>query len=346
MDARDVLIDEILAEAGELVLRRCKNRRYPNPAYKYGTAYVVQELIVLEGSREPSNDHKCARDHWTNMAACFLELASLYRTGDPRAALEDDFAAALRSARQMLSHHETPLRWAPTPTGNKAGGGNTVSMVVTALVADLLPKDPLHHCWGPASRVIEAAVADHITLVWAALVRMRIAADPAWLDSVDPLAPPRQPVVRADRKVEDDLVYGADVYEASLYFAPRHVFESVRAARAAFARCETWGDARSLLDSEQFRELRDWSIAREEPDPPDDARIAPEALGAVQPKLYSSQIEEWLPSEVIDQFGSRYSTMMDSGILFPPENEEGILSALQLLGIRCERDDSIEDLFG
>jgi hypothetical protein len=143
------------------------------------------------------------------------------------------------------------------------------------------------------------------------------------------------------------LVYTVSEME-TLLFAPRDVAREVRDVRAALAAASTWGDVRRTLRPERYAEMREWLLARVEPDPPDaepfDHRELPGRGN--WPRLFFSEIEGWLPRDVLDEHAVRYDGLMDSGMNLPAEALEPILASLEARGYQCAEDDALEDLIG
>ncbi len=57
-------------------------------------------------------------------------------------------------------------------------------------------------------------------------------------------------------------------------------------------------------------------------------------------------MERWLPPDIAEEFGDRYSHMLDSGLLLPLDSEAELLAALRSAGIRCREDTDLCELFG
>jgi hypothetical protein len=94
-----------------------------------------------------------------------------------------------------------------------------------------------------------------------------------------------------------------------------------------------------------LEDVKDDLIGRAAPEPDDGDEIDLTDSPGTWPCLHSSDIQRWLPSDIIEEFGSYYSNMMDSGTLLDPENEQAIVEELTRRGAKCTRDPALVELF-
>lgn len=154
------------------------------------------------------------------------------------------------------------------------------------------------------------------------------------------------PSERSGRPSESarDLLYATDVDTNALLFAPRELVEEIRNVRATLPGCRIWGDARRSIPRRWFDELVDRNVAPIEQPPDDDAKLDPDVRQDQWPQLRYSQIQSWLPQEVLE-LGERYDTMLGSGVNLPADDEDEVLETLEDLGYRCTEDNELTDLF-
>jgi hypothetical protein len=143
-----------------------------------------------------------------------------------------------------------------------------------------------------------------------------------------------------------DLLYSTD--EMSVLFVPRALALELIETREQLPECRTWGEARAALRSDRFDELVDELVAPKDQPPADDA---PLDLGHLNlhhpwPWIHHSAIEDWVPPDVIEEFGERFDTMMSSGVNLDICRVDELVGRLRAAGYRCEEDGRVENLFG
>jgi len=157
-------------------------------------------------------------------------------------------------------------------------------------------------------------------------------------------------VVRIDvprRQSHRGLLYAADD-DGTVSFLPAHMADELLGVRRHVEHdWRTWGDARSGLTTERFADLVACFRAPVDGPPDDDEQLpaAEEVLDSGWAQVRFSQMEQWLPERVVERFGQRYDTMVDSGVLFPGEVLAEMLDALAEYGYLLEEDDRILELF-
>ena len=193
----------------------------------------------------------------------------------------------------------------------------------------------------------EAAGDEHadyglIAVKWAADVQLRICSNSFFWAEFRKRVGPRPLSGKAGAS---ELVYAITEHE-TVVLAPRALYEDIRATRAALARCRTWGDARARLSADRLAELRELAVAPADPEPADDAPLDTDTIaGGCWPSLWYGAMADWLPEAVVHDFGTEYSTMLDSGVNFDAQSVRALLAALREVGFSCHRRPQLAELF-
>lgn len=139
-----------------------------------------------------------------------------------------------------------------------------------------------------------------------------------------------------------DLVYHDD--GANLNFLPRTVATFCLDVHARLDACETSGDARRTLAPDVFDLIRRNSYD-DSLDPPDDEPL-PEGITSNTgwPRITQAELRHWVPEEIYDRFGERWSGVWGAGINLPSEKSWDITDALGDLGISSEFEHRIDQL--
>src|SRR4051812_27827779 len=143
-----------------------------------------------------------------------------------------------------------------------------------------------------------------------------------------------------------DLLYALDVEADTLVFVPRAVVQEILATRAALTQCDVWGDARARLPAERYAQLVDLYVAPIHQPPPDGDALGDEITRPTRPwpAVSVDHMPDWIPEHVSERFGTRYDTMMSSGVRFAPEALDQILEALRVAGTQCQEDIQVLDV--
>jgi hypothetical protein len=141
--------------------------------------------------------------------------------------------------------------------------------------------------------------------------------------------------------VPPDLLY-AELEDETLLFIPREIAESLRGVRKQLARCRTWGEARQALDRDWFDRLkREYGVRTTV----DGDALDGNNIAAYWPSVRSNEVPDWLPEDVVREFGEAYDGLLDSGIIFPASNRRAVFRALSRKGLRSRGDARIIELF-
>lgn len=133
------------------------------------------------------------------------------------------------------------------------------------------------------------------------------------------------------------LIYG--VFQDELYFMPEELAKKHARIRHAVEEASTWGDLKKMVTRSEFNELKEryeFSCVADDK-LTGDTEVDSFFLGEDFYEHPGAYMQEWLPEEIITQFGKQGISLMD-GILtnFEPADEERIIKELEIRGYTCE----------
>ena len=137
--------------------------------------------------------------------------------------------------------------------------------------------------------------------------------------------------------LDNELLWAA-LDSGALVFLPKKLTLSMLNARCQLAHCRTWRDAHERLDAEWFATVADQYGG-------DYEDALDEYIAEEWPAVQYSSMTEWLPPDVVAEFGEAYSGLFEDGVTFLQERLDDIEEALALQGFRCNWDDRIVELF-
>ena len=139
--------------------------------------------------------------------------------------------------------------------------------------------------------------------------------------------------------VESTLFYRHAPHMESLVFAPPHVAQHISEIHTAFS-AETWGEFLRKIPQSEFWEL--WNSRcedEEEPLPDPELPFNPAAIcEGDYPAWLQQDQDRWLPSEILERWGKRESSVMNGSFwIIDPAQEQEIVQRLSELGITARQ---------
>ena len=137
------------------------------------------------------------------------------------------------------------------------------------------------------------------------------------------------------------LIFGAIRGGAgeTLVFIPAERAPELAAIHRAIESVSTWREFAEKIPKQ------DWEKLLEEFEPDLDASFDPCEIGICDgdwPEWPEQQMEEWLPVEVLREYGAWHDTRLNGQFLsFDPNRTSEILDALAQAGCACLRDDAL-----
>lgn len=148
---------------------------------------------------------------------------------------------------------------------------------------------------------------------------------------------------------DEDIAY-AEYFgsEGTWLVLPRAMLNEMADTRTAVTRAKTWGDLRRTLPDRRLAEVVEASyVLEDEPyegktleDIPDDAEFTGAGYDYDQfPDYPDKAMLDWLPWEILSEFGSEESTMVSHWYVI--YEIDALLEGLRSVGATCEMDEGL-----
>lgn len=142
-----------------------------------------------------------------------------------------------------------------------------------------------------------------------------------------------------------ELIYGES--HLGLTFLEKKYALEIGRFREALAKASTWGELKSRVSDERYKETVDMWVESDEvaPTSPDDvfdAASLPLYIDVDWPEFAPTMMDTWVDKEIIEEYGHYIQPLMNDD--FPVidfDNEEKVVSLLEERGYVCIRDDDL-----
>ncbi len=144
-----------------------------------------------------------------------------------------------------------------------------------------------------------------------------------------------------------ELVYGDIGGRLGLVFLEEGYAADIKAFRSALYKAVTWGELRGMVSKKRYRETvkmwKNYELEAPSPNPDDDfdAESLPGYADGEWPEFAPNMMGAWVDDEIIYKYGRYVPTMNGSHPVINFENEEEVVSLLEVQGHICRRDDDL-----
>lgn len=144
-----------------------------------------------------------------------------------------------------------------------------------------------------------------------------------------------------------ELVYGDIGGRLGLVFLEEGYATDIKAFRSALCKAVTWGELRGMVSKKRYRETvkrwKNYELEAPSPNPDDDfdAESLPGYADGDWPEFAPNMMGTWVDDEIIYEYGWYVPTMNGSHPVIDFENEEEVVSLLEVQGHICRRDNDL-----